>query len=107
VRQAINFYQEQGVLHGERFITASDPARTTILGNIRFRYEAEPPECRAYPWYNRVFFKGHTAIECDPRVWSQVNSLVRERLPAPQPQLAVLGRAHHPTSTAAERGGGN
>jgi len=32
------------------------------------------------PWYDRVFFKGHTAIECDPHVWSQVEDLIRTRL---------------------------
>lgn len=37
-------------------ITAADPSRTTILGNFEFKYEKEPAACRAYPWYDRVFY---------------------------------------------------
>jgi hypothetical protein len=91
VAEAINFYQAGGILHGRSKITAADPSRTRILGNVRFTYEKEPPECRAYPWYDRLLFKGHTAIECDPRVWSQVEALIRMRLPnAPQPAQSVV-----------------
>jgi len=79
VNEAVNFYQTGGLLHGRSQISAASP-RTRILGNFRFHYENEPPECHAYPWYDRVFFKGHTAIECDPRVWSQVEDLIRTRL---------------------------
>lgn len=83
VAEAINFYQPDGFVHGRTRIVAADPARTRILGNLRFKYEQEPAECRAYPWYDKFFFKGHTAIECDPRVWSQIDSLIRNRLPSP------------------------
>jgi hypothetical protein len=79
VNEAVNFYQTGGLLHGRSQISAASP-RTRILGNFRFHYKNEPPECHAYPWYDRVFFKGHTAIECDPRVWSQVEDLIRARL---------------------------
>jgi hypothetical protein len=82
VAEAMNFYQPDGVVHGRSRITAEDPSRTAILGNVRFKYRKEPAECRAYPWYDRVFFKEHTAIECDPRVWSQVETLIRNRLPS-------------------------
>lgn len=82
VAEAINFYQPDGIVHGRSQITAADPSRTKILGNLRFKYEREPRECRAYPWYDRLFFRGHTAIECDPRVWSQVETLIRNRLPS-------------------------
>jgi hypothetical protein len=80
VNEAVNFYQTGRVLHGYSQIKAADLSRTRILGNFRFDYEKEPPECRDYPWYDRVLFKGHTAIECDPRVWSQVEALIRSRL---------------------------
>jgi len=80
VAEAVNFYQPDGVLHGRSRITAADPSRTRILGNFRFKYEKEPAECRSYPWYDRLLFKGHTAIECDPRVWSQVEDLIKVRL---------------------------
>lgn len=95
VVEAVNFYQTGGILHGRSKIRPADPSRTMILGNFRFTYEKEPAECRAYPWYDRLLFKGHTAIECDPRVWSQVEALIRMRLPAvPQPaqtQVATRG----------------
>jgi hypothetical protein len=82
VAEAANFYQTGGILHGRPKIRAADPSRTRILGNFRFAYQKEPAACRAYPWYDRLLFKGHTAIECDPRVWSQVEALIRMRLPA-------------------------
>jgi hypothetical protein len=81
VAEAVNFYQTRGILHGRPTIRAADPARTRILGNFRFTYAREPAQCRAYPWYDRLLFKGHTSIECDPQVWSQVESLIRMRLP--------------------------
>jgi hypothetical protein len=81
VAEAINFYQTGGILHGRSRIRAADLSRTRILGNFRLTYEKEPAECRAYPWYDRLLFMGHTAIECDPRVWSRVEALIRMRLP--------------------------
>jgi hypothetical protein len=80
VERAINFYQPDGLLHGRAEIRAADPTHTTILGNYKFSYSQLPTECKAYPWYTRVFTKTHTAIECDPRVWSQVEGLIREEL---------------------------
>jgi hypothetical protein len=80
VNEAVNFYQTGRLLHGYSQIKAADLSRTRILGNFRFDYTKEPPECREYPWYDRVLFKGHTAIECDPRVWSQVEDLIRARV---------------------------
>lgn len=82
VAQAINFYQTRGILHGRTQITAADPSRTQILGDFRFDYAREPAACSDFPWYDRRFFKGHTSIECDPRVWSRIESLIRSRLPA-------------------------
>ena len=81
VLEAINFYQTKGFVHGRAAIAAADPSRTTILGNLRFDYLREPAECRVYPWYDRLLFKGHTSIECDPHVWSQVESYIAARLP--------------------------
>lgn len=85
VAEAVNFYQTRGIVHGLSKIRAADPSRTMILGNFRFTYEKEPAGCRAYPWYDRLLFKGHTAIECDPRVWSQVEALIRKRLASGPP----------------------
>jgi len=81
VIQSANFYQTNGRLHGQPGIRAADPTRTHIIGNIRFDYEQSAYNCTAYPWYDRVFSKAHTQIECDPSVWKQVESLIRTELP--------------------------
>jgi hypothetical protein len=86
VAEAANFYQLNGFLHGQPQIRAADPARTHIIGNFRFDYKANPIDCKQYPWYDRLFMKSHTEIECDPRVWTQVESLIQSRLPPPQQQ---------------------
>jgi len=82
VAEAANFYQLNGFVHGKPQIRAADPARTHIIGNFRFDYKATPIHCKHYPWYDRVFMKSHTEIECDPRVWAQVESLIQSRLAA-------------------------
>lgn len=82
VAEAVNFYQTGGIVHGRSEIRAGDPTRTKILGNFRFTYQRQPIECHVYPWYDRILFKGHTAIECDPQIWYQVETLIRMRLPA-------------------------
>ena len=81
VAEAANFYELDGFLHGRPQIRAADPARTHIIGNFRFDYKANPIRCDRYPWYDRVFVKPHTEIECDPKVWTQVESLIHSRLP--------------------------
>jgi hypothetical protein len=80
VGEAVNFYQSKGIIHGRAKIVAANPSRTAILGNFNFTYQKEPDACRIYPWYDRLFFRGHTSIECDPRVWSQVQSLIEARV---------------------------
>ena len=82
VDQAINFYQPRGLLHGRSEIRAADAAKTRIVGNVRFDYRDNPITCAQYPWYARVFMKPHIEIECDPRVWDQVESLIRSKLPS-------------------------
>jgi hypothetical protein len=81
VAEAANFYQPDGILHGRPEIHAADAARTRIIGNFRFDYGANPISCDKYPWYDRIFAKSHTEIECDLRVWNQVESLIRSKLP--------------------------
>jgi hypothetical protein len=95
VSEAVNFYQTKGIIHGQSRIRAADPAYTVVLGNLRFQYKIEPSECRTYPWYDRLLFKGHTSIECDPRVWSRVQTLIESQL-VPATQL-------QPTEVAAQR----
>lgn len=81
VAQAANFYQSHGLLHGDHDIRAADPARTRIIGNFGFDYETSSLRCSQYPWYDRIFAKPHTQIECDPMVWKQVEDLIRANLP--------------------------
>jgi pimeloyl-ACP methyl ester carboxylesterase len=80
VGQAINFYQPDGIIHGRPQIRAADPLRTEILGNFRYEYSAKPISCEGYPWFDRILVKAHTEIECDPKVWSQVESLIYKKL---------------------------
>jgi hypothetical protein len=81
VAQAANFYETNGIVHGQTAIRAADPARTKIIGNVRFDYKASPYTCNEYPWYDRIFVKPHTQIECDPNVWKQAEDLIRAALP--------------------------
>jgi hypothetical protein len=90
VAQAANFYQPDGPLHGRAQIRAADPARTQIIGNYRFDYKGSSLTCEQYPWWDRYFVKAHTQIECDPKVWAQIDSLIRSRLPS-RTQTASLG----------------
>ncbi|MGA8870521.1 MAG: hypothetical protein WB460_05265 [Candidatus Acidiferrales bacterium] len=95
VKEAANFYQPEGWLHGQSHIRAADPQRTKILGNFRFDYTKHPVDCyAAYPWWDRHLATAHTEIECDPAVWDRVEALIEAQLPptasattatAPQP----------------------
>lgn len=89
VEQAVNFYQPNGLVHGRAEIRAADPSRTEIVGNFRFDYRQNPIRCEGYPWFNRVFIRAHTEIECDPVVWDQVESLIHSRLSAEPRELAA------------------
>jgi len=86
VAQAANFYQPHGIVHGDHDIRAADPARTRIIGNFQFNYEKSPLNCPGYPWYDRIFVKPHTQIECDPMIWERVESLIRANLPQETPR---------------------
>jgi len=81
VAQAVNFYQPDGLVHGQSEIRAADPGRTKIIGNFRFDYKASPYACNEYPWWDRLLVKAHTQIECDPDVWKQAEALIRLDLP--------------------------
>jgi len=71
-----------GLLHGRREILAADRSRTQILGNYQMDYKTKRVNCDGFPWYAQVFMTSHIAIECDPIVWNQVESLIRSKLPA-------------------------
>jgi hypothetical protein len=87
VAQAANFYQPDGFVHGRPQIRAADPTRTQIIGNFRFDYKANPIHCERYPWYDRLFMKSHIEIECDPTVWTQVESLIHSKL---SPETTIM-----------------
>jgi hypothetical protein len=93
VAEAANFYQVDGLLHGQTEIRGADGASTRIIGNFRFEYGSKELKCENYPWYDRVFVKYHTEIECDPEVWKQVERLIRSKMPAVETQRAGSGSA--------------
>jgi hypothetical protein len=89
VLKAVNFYQPHGFLRGQPAIVAADPARTQILGNFRFDYSKDPVTCEGYPWWDVYLAKDHTEIECDPKVWSQIEGLIREQIPVTVPTVTA------------------
>ncbi len=84
VAEAVNFYQPHGLIHGRAEITAADDSKTQILGNYRFDYRKEPVQCRGASRFQQIFTPSHVQSDCDPRLWSQVEELVRQRM-KPQP----------------------
>jgi pimeloyl-ACP methyl ester carboxylesterase len=79
VREAINFYQAGGLLHGRRSIHAIDPTRTTILGSYESNYSVTPVSCAGFPWFARAFMKQHIEIENDVAVWDRIDALIVAR----------------------------
>jgi hypothetical protein len=98
VAEAVNFYQPHGILHGRAQITAADPSKTEILGNYRMDYKENPIQCSESPWL-RVLTPGHLLSECDPHLWSRIESMVRQRLSSAESSpsaSAVVSTAVHP-----------
>jgi pimeloyl-ACP methyl ester carboxylesterase len=80
VAAAVNFYQPHGIVHGRKRIVAGNPEKTKILGNYLEDYKKNPVECQGYSWAEHFFTSGHMQSECDPRLWSQVEEMVKQRL---------------------------
>ena len=80
VAAAVNFYQPDGLVHGQSAIRAANPARTIILGNFKSEYKNKAYACEKYPWYDHYLVKRHTQIECDPDVWRHAEDLIQETL---------------------------
>ncbi|HTF68519.1 MAG TPA: hypothetical protein VK638_38160, partial [Edaphobacter sp.] len=80
VREAVNFYQSEGLLHGRPVIEAMDPNQTRILGNFESSYKDNPVSCAGFPWYARTFMKRHIQIENDPLVWNRIEALIQAKL---------------------------
>jgi pimeloyl-ACP methyl ester carboxylesterase len=91
VREAINFYQTEGMLHGRRSIQAIDPKRTTILGSYESTYKITHVSCSGFPWFARAFMMPHIEIENDVAVWKQIEALIVARSCAGN--SAGMGRA--------------
>jgi hypothetical protein len=89
VSEAVNFYQPHGLLHGRPLIRPADDAKTQILGNYRFDYKRAPVRCEGMPWIDRTLTPDHMQSECDPHLWGEVESLVRQRL-EPEPEKLAL-----------------
>jgi pimeloyl-ACP methyl ester carboxylesterase len=96
VAQAVNFYQPHGFIHGRSRITAADSTKTKILGNYLTDYRKTPVECPQASWFDRVFTPGHMQSECDPHLWSQIETLVRQHLSPPQPSQSTAAVLPHP-----------
>jgi hypothetical protein len=84
VAEAVNFYQPHGLVHGRAQIIAADDSKTRILGNYRFDYQKAPVQCQGASWFQRLITPSHMQSDCDPRLWSQVENLVHQRM-EPQP----------------------
>lgn len=86
VAEAVNFYQPHGLVHGRSEIRAEDDSRTQILGNYRFDYRQTPVQCQGTSWFDRTFTPSHMQSQCDPRLWNQVEELMRQRM---EPALSI------------------
>jgi pimeloyl-ACP methyl ester carboxylesterase len=90
---AVNFYQPHGFVHGRSLITAADDSKTQILGNYRFDYRKDPVQCEGGSWFQHTFSPSHLQSQCDPRLWTQVETLVRQRM---EPQPATVAALPQP-----------
>jgi len=80
VRNAVNFYQTKGIIHGRSYIRAADPERTNVIGNLQMTYRDRQINCDNYPWIARHLNRPHHEIENDPVVWQRVASLIDSAL---------------------------
>ena len=80
VAAAANFYQPHGLIRGRRQITAANDSKTQILGNYRFDYQKQPVRCEGTTWLERTLTPSHMQSQCDPRLWTQVEDLVRQHM---------------------------
>jgi hypothetical protein len=90
VAAAINFYQPHGMIHGRSKIRAANDSKTQILGNYRFDYHLTPIKCEGMSWFDRNITPSHMQSNCDPRIWTQVENLVRQHLVADLGAVAAI-----------------
>jgi hypothetical protein len=83
VSRALNMYQhDPGPVWGEANIKAVDPARTTILGNIRFFYFFRNVDMSNYPRAARRMGIAHWKMDNDPIVWKSVETAILAEIAA-------------------------
>lgn len=83
VSRALNLYQnDPGPIQGEGQIKAMDPARTTILGNVRFTYLFRTVDMSDYPWMSRHMGISHWKMDNDPVVWKSVEAAILAEIAA-------------------------
>ena len=92
VTAAVNFYQPHGLVHGRSEIRAADESKTQILGNYRFDYRQHPVQCEGASWFERTFTPSHMQSQCDPHIWDQVESLVRQRIEPATENTVIAGQ---------------
>jgi hypothetical protein len=88
VAAAVNFYQPHGPVHGRAHIVAANDSKTAILGNYRFDYHKTPVHCDGGSWLQRTFTRDHLQSQCDPRLWTQVEGLMLQRMVS-QPSIVA------------------
>ena len=85
VSKAINIFQRDSwPVVGQSEITAADPSKTTILGNLKFSYKGKSVDLETEPWVRRTFTKGHLMLEYDPEVWALVERHILSAVPPPE-----------------------
>lgn len=83
VQDAVNFYQNEGLLRGRSRIISANPEKTNVLGNFQMSYRNRRVSCAGYPWYAQLFMHRHIQIENDPVVWARVEAMIVERIGQP------------------------
>lgn len=94
VSRALNLYQrDPGPVWGENNIKAVDPARTKILGNVRFTYLFRDIDMSDYPRAARRLGVPHWKMDNDPVVWKTVETTILAEIAAWQAgKLALPAR---------------
>ena len=81
VRRAVNLYQaDPGPIRGCQEIRAADPARTSILANLRHTYLFREVDMKDYPAPARFLKLSHWKMDNDPIVWAEVEAFIRAEL---------------------------
>ena len=97
VAEAVNFYQTARHRPRPSPDHRRRSRRTEILGNYRIDYKKIPVECPGASWWDRIFTPGHMQSECDPYLWSKIETMVTDRF-SPQETSVAVAPANPPQS---------